>query len=465
MNDNKLTGVSDYARDLVSCISDYHKETRYIHPSLQQCRQLFSQLKGINDVAIVLVKDAERCPGKSDNPVVNSILVQARRYQRKEFDTIELARRLERASQIYGANPQWSDFIKKHDNAVPYSVPLSYAEMDAPESQDPRYWGDMKRAQASVQSLLESVQKYHETRDRFNVEAQHLPYSDYNLHTYTMAQNDELNVCFQDIQKAIDLLKEYSVRFERVKIKNPAVEAIVRYVLQALEDGFGLSAIANEMKKAADQYNQSGESYFNQRETETTFPRLPISGIYLLINYPPEAMPGKKFMEYREKMSELYKDMIAGRSSQVSCDLNSFLLKVQDVETARKIAVADTLCYNFCTFKAEYLTYHVVKEALVKIEEEKKEEYVGKVVPFSRMETGTQMYRAFVEDGLCTHIFTSAASKSVMFLTPHFKNIIHDPSGGMVWPVSPEELKAEAAAVAAARQVLQQQPAAPGGPG
>lgn len=462
MSDEKLTGVSDCARDLISCISDYHKETRYIHPSLQQCRELFSQLKRIHDLAVALVKEAERCPGQSNNPVVNSILVQARRYYYKlEFDTIELARRLERASQIYGANPQWDDFIKNHENAVPHSVPLSFREMDAPESQDPRYWGDSRRAQAGVESLLENVQKYHETKDRFNAEAEHFPDSDYNLRTYTMAQNNELNARFQDIQKAIDLLKEFSVRFERIKIKNPAVEAIVRYVLQALEDRYGLGAIANEMKKAADQYNQSGESYFNQRETETTFPRLPISGVYLLINYPPEAMPGKKFMEYREKMSELYKDMIAGRSSQVLYNLSSFLLKVKDLETARKIAVADTLCYNFCTFKAEHLTYDVVKDALIKIEEEKKEEYVGKVVPFSRMETGTPMYRDFVEDGLCTHIFISTASKGVMFLTPDFKNIIHDPSKGMVWPVSVEELQAEAAAVAAVRQALQQQPAAP----
>lgn len=464
MSDEKLTGISGHARDLLVYVGNYHKETQYIHPSLQQCRQLFSQLDGIDDVAMALVTDVENCPGKSNNPVVNSILVQARRFCRGECDTIELARRLEKASQIYAANPQWNDFIKNHEHAVPYSVPLSFRETDGPESQDPRYWGDMKRAQAGAEWLLENVQKYHETMERFNAEAQHLPDSDYNLRTYTMAQNDEINFRLKDIQRAINLLRDYSVRFERIKTKNPTIEAIARYVFQASDDGFGPIAIADEMKKAAAQYNQSGETYFNLREAESTFPRLPASGIYLLINYPYETIRAEKFMEHREKMSEFYKSMIAGRSSQIPYDKNCFLLKVKDLETARQIAVADTLCFNFCTFKAEYLTSKVIEAALAKIQKGQKEEYVGEIVPFSRMETGTQMYRDFVEDGLCTHIFISTASNGVMFLTPDFKNIIHDPSAGMVWPVSPEEFQREAAAVAAARQALQQQSAVPNGP-
>ncbi|MCE7886755.1 MAG: hypothetical protein DYH13_04530 [Alphaproteobacteria bacterium PRO2] len=444
-----------YARDFLVYVSDYHKAARNMHPSLEQCRMLFFRLKGIGDAALALVEEAKQSPSQSNNPVVNSLLMQARRFCSGDFDVVELVLKLQTAAQIYAVNPQWNEFIKNHGNAVPYSMPVSSMGTDRPESQDQRYWGDKRRAQAGVEWLLESVQKYHETRDRFNTENEGTFDPEYGLRAYTMAQNGELNRCFMEIQEIIGLLKKYAPRYERIENKNAAVEAIMRYAFQASEDKFGPSAIADEMRKAAAEYSRRGESYFNLSEVESTFPRVPVFGIYLRINYPYETVRADKLTKHCAEMKARYKDMIAGKAGYVEYNKNGFLLKVKDIESARKIAVADPLCYNFCTFKAEYLTNNIVNAALCKIEQEQKEEYVGKVVPFSRMEAGTQMHRDFIEDGQCTHIFIS--TQGVMFINSQYKNIIHDRSAGQVWPVSPAEVKREAAVVAAARLALQQQ--------
>jgi hypothetical protein len=465
MSENSLTGISGHARDLLAYLGDYHRDAQTMPLSLGECRRLFFWLNTIKDTARTLrAAEADEFAIRERNPVVNSIALQAWNLCTGKIDVVEFAQRLEAASRIYAANPQWEEFINNHKNVVPAEILISNEGYNRPESQDPRYWGDSRRAQACVEWLLENVQNYHAAQNRLRQERNEA-YCDpeFGKVVYIGDESRALNEHVENIRRDIALLYRDAVRYQRIKDKNYAVDSIIRYVFKAKSDDINVTDMIVELKNAAAEYTRHGEAYFKLPKMEPTFPRMPSAGVYLRINYP-YSVVARKRSEHCEAMKKVYRDMIAENSDLDggSANLTGFFLRVEDEKKAREIAVADPYCQNFFIFKATYLKQKLVIEIFRELEEQQKEEFVGTVTPFSQLEPGSALYRDFVNcGGAVTHVVLPRYAYQEIFFGPRDISMVHDASGKVLWPVSPEELQRETAAVAAARAALQQ-PATPG---
>lgn len=457
MSDEKLTGISAQARCLLGYVGDYHKATQTAPLSLEECRLLFSRLNNIKDAARALsASTVEGYYSRERNPVVNSIVLHARGLCTGKFDAVEFVQRLEKVSLIFVDNERWDDFIKNDAHVIPANVTISNEGCGRPESQDPRYWGDSRRAQACVEELLENVQEYHATRTRFRQLREEDYDSECGMAYYVLDENRALAEHAKEVKQNIALLYKYAARYEGIKDKNYVVDGIIRYVFKAQSEGIDVSDMIEEMKNAAFEYNRHGAAYFNFSGMESTFPRIPTPGVYVRINYP-HSVRVKDRAAHSEKMQAVYKDMIAENSDLPggSADSSGFFLRVENEKKAREIAVADKYCQTFFIFEAKYLKFKLVSEILGELEKQQKEEFVGTVTPFSRLEPGTELYKDFVDCGAkVTHVVHAQYASREMFFGPNDQGMVHDSTGKVLWPVSAEELKSEAEAVAAARQAL-----------
>ncbi len=151
--------------------------------------------------------------------------------------------------------------------------------------------------------------------------------------------------------------------------------------------------------------------------------------------------------EHCEKMRASYGGKVCAGFHDYGLN-KGFCLKVDDVESAKNLALADELCGRFSIFEA---SSPVTASRTIY-----DEGCIGYVIPFSIFPRNSLQRDYLLRQlrSLLTHAVIQRGADTPFFIGPASKGKIYSPDGAQLWPVSEAAMKREEGLVKAARSAL-----------